>query len=104
MLGKYHTAPLNARCTYDADLPHHRTRSDLTHDPIYHLHPSARLDLRSPLVLQPVSPNHNPAIVDHYYITGVYSANSQSVHNFYIYLYLPNDYDTTFEVLELVTV
>ena len=76
----------------------------MTHEPIYHLHPSAKLDLlQSPLVLQPASPNHNPALIENYNITGVHSTNPQSEHNFYIYLYLPNDYNTTDEVLELIT-
>jgi hypothetical protein len=103
MLGKIQSAPLNARRTYDAVLPHHHTRSNLSYDPIYQLHPSVRLDLQSPLVLQPTSTNHNPALVENTYITGVHSTNPQSENNFSIYLYLPIDYNTTNEVLELVT-
>jgi hypothetical protein len=55
-------------------------------------------------VLQPASPNQNPALIENCYITGVHSTKPYSEHNFYLYLYLPNDYNTTDEVLELITI
>ena len=69
MLGKYHSTPLNARCAYAAVLSPHHTRANMTTDPILHLHPSARLDLQSPLLLQLASPNHMPGLIESYYVT-----------------------------------
>jgi hypothetical protein len=42
-------------------------------------------------------------IIENYYITGVYSTNPRNEHTFYIYIYLPNDYNTVNELLDLLT-
>ena len=56
---------------------------------MYIHHPSRRLDLQSPLALNPISPSHTPELIDNLYLTGVYSNDSTTTSAFLIYIYLP---------------
>jgi hypothetical protein len=42
-------------------------------------------------------------IIENYYITGVYSTYPRNENTFYIYNYLPNDYNTVSELVDLLT-
>jgi hypothetical protein len=61
--------------------------TDLT----YLYHPSPRQDLQSSLALIPLSPAHNPALLEYQYLTGVHSANHPNVNTYTIYMYLLHD-------------
>ena len=84
-------------------LPPHHDRADLSADPIYFNHPSAREDLQHPLLLHPAAPGLNSVVIENYYVTGVHSNNTQNNTSFCIYIYLPNDYDHTANVIEILT-
>ena len=43
-------------------------------------------------------------ILHHYFISGIYSTNPRNESSFYIYIYLPIDYTTVNEVLDLLTI
>jgi hypothetical protein len=61
----YHDAPFNARMLDTIIYPSVVDRDDiLQSDPIYCYHPSVRHDLQSPLALNPISPTHNPILVE----------------------------------------
>ncbi len=78
------------------------SRADLSSDPIYLHHPSAREDLQSPLALQHASPTHAPVYIDNYYINGIRSSTATNDNSFDIYLFLPNHYDSESDLLELL--
>jgi hypothetical protein len=101
-ISNYHLAPLGARRIYDVILPPSHDRADLTADPIYFYHPSARQDPQSPLSIQPTAPITTPVLIENYYISGVYSTNPRNESNLYVYIYLPSDYNTVNEVLNLL--
>ncbi len=42
--------------------------------------------------------------IENYYITGVHSSNTQNDISFYVYIYLPNDYDHTTDVIDIITI
>ena len=42
-------------------------------------------------------------LIEHYYISGIYYNNSRNESNFYVYIYLPIDYNIVNEVLDLLT-
>jgi hypothetical protein len=81
-ISNYYTAPLGARRILEAVLPPTHDRNDLTADTIYFHHPSAKEDLQHPLLLQPATHSHNPVNIENYYITGVYSNNTQNDNSF----------------------
>jgi hypothetical protein len=66
-------------------------------------HPSAREDLQHPLLLHPAAPTLIPVIIENYCITGIYSTNTQNDISFYVYIYLPNDYDQTTDGIDVLT-
>ncbi len=90
---KYHTVPLGARRIYEAVHPPMYARDDLTADPIYYFHPSAREDLQSPFFMQFLNPSHNAVIIENYYITRIYSTDPQNDISFYALVYLHKDYN-----------
>jgi hypothetical protein len=87
----------------EAVLPPHHDRADLSADPIYFNHPSAREDLQHPLLLRPAAQGLNSVVIENYYVTGVHSNNSQNQASFYIYIYLPTDYDHTTGLIDVLT-
>ncbi len=105
-ISNYYTAPLGARRILEAILPPAHDCTDLSADPIYLHHPSAREDLQHPLLLHPAAPTLNSTIIDDYYITGIYSTSIQNDNIFYNYIYLPNDYDYdhTTDVIDIITI
>jgi hypothetical protein len=102
-ISSYYTPPLGARRILEAVLPLTHDRSDLSADTIYFYHPSAREDLQHPLLLQHIAPTLNSVIIENYFITGIYSTNTQNDSSFHIYIYLPNDYDNTTNVIHILT-
>ncbi len=84
-------------------LPPTHDRNDLSADTIYFHHPSAREDLQHPLLLHPATQTHNPVNIENYYITGVYSNNTQNDNSFNVYIYLPNDYEQTTDITDIIT-
>ena len=60
-------------------------------DPTYLYHPSPGQDLHSPFALTPLSPAHNPVLIENQYLTGVHSAKDPNVSTYTIYMYLPHD-------------
>jgi hypothetical protein len=42
-------------------------------------------------------------IIENYYITGIHSNNTQNYASFHIYIYLPNDYDHTTDIIDIFT-
>jgi hypothetical protein len=103
-IGRYYTAPFGARGILEAVLPPTHDRSDLPADPIYFNHPSAREDLQYPLLLYPSAPTLNAFTIGNYYITGVHSTNTHNDISFHVYIYLPNDYGHTTDVIEIITI
>jgi hypothetical protein len=103
-ISNFYTAPLGARSILEAVLPPTHDRSDLSADPIYFNHPSAREDLQHPLLLCPSAPSLNSVTIENYYITGVLSSNTQNDISFYVYIYLPNDFDHTTDVIDILTI
>jgi hypothetical protein len=103
-ISSYYTAPLGARSILEAVLPPTHIRSDLSADPIYFNHPSAREDLQHSLLLSPTELAHNAVTIKTYYITGVHSTNTQNDISFHVYIYLPNDYDHTTDIIDIVTI
>ncbi len=99
----YYTALLGARRILEAGLPPNHDRNDFTADAIYLHHPSAREDLQHPLLLQPATQSHNPVHIENYYITGVYSDNTQNDISFNVYIYLPIDYEQTTDIIDIIT-
>jgi hypothetical protein len=81
----------------------HHARADPSADPIYFDHPSAREDLHHPLLLRPAAPGLNSIVIENYYVTGVHSNNTQNYANFHVYIYLPNDYEHTTDVIDILT-
>ena len=102
-INNYYTPPLGARRTLEAVLPPTHDRTYLSADSIYFHHTSAKEDLQHPLLLQPATPTLNSVIIESYYITCIYSTSTQNDNSFYIYIYLPNDYDNTTDVIEILT-
>jgi hypothetical protein len=102
-ISSYYTAPLGARRILEAVLPLSHDRNDPTTDTIYFHHPSARKDLHHPLILQPATQTHSPVNIVNYYITGVYSDNTHSDSSFNVYIYHPNDYEQTTDVIDIIT-
>jgi hypothetical protein len=102
-ISNYNTAPLGARRILEAVLPPTHDCNDLSADPIYFHHPSAREDLQHPLLLQPEAPTLNSVSIENYFVTGIYSTNSHNDNNFHVYIYLPNDYDNTADIIEILT-
>ncbi len=43
-------------------------------------------------------------VIENYCVTGVHSSNTQNYASFYVYIYLPNDYDHTTDVVEILTI
>ena len=41
--------------------------------------------------------------IENYYVTGVHSTSPRNENTFYIYIYLPNDYNTVNEILDLLS-
>jgi hypothetical protein len=103
-ISNYYTAPLGSRRILEAGLPSAHDRTDLSADPIYFYHPSAREYLHHPLLLHPAAPTVHPVIIDNYYITSIYSTNTQNNSSFYIYIYLPNDYDQTTNIIDILII
>ncbi len=64
-IGNYHDAPLNAR-KIDTNVYSTAANRDniLDTDHVYLYHPSPRQDLQSPLALTPLSPAHNPVLIE----------------------------------------
>ena len=102
-ISSYFSAPLGGRRILEVVLPPHHDRADLSTDPIYFNHPSAREDLQHPLLLHPAAPGLNSVVIENYYVTGVHSNNTLSNTSFYIYIYIPNDYDHTTDVVDILT-
>ena len=102
-ISNYYTAPLGARHILEAVLPPIYDRNDLSADPIYFHHPSTKEDLQHHLLPQPASPTLSSVIIENYYVTGIYSENSQNDNNFHVYIYLPNDYDNTTDIIDILT-
>ena len=102
-ISSYFSAPLGGRRVLEEVLPPHHNRDDLSEDPIYFNHPSAREDLQHPLLLRPAAPGLNSVIIENYYVTGVHSNTSQNDTSFYVYIYLPNDYDYNTDVIDILT-
>ena len=98
-----YTAPVGARRVLEEVIPPTHDRNDLSADPIYFHHPSAREDLQHPLLLQPASPALSSVIIEFYFITGVYSTNSQNDSSCHVYIYLPNDYGNTTNIIDILT-
>jgi hypothetical protein len=90
-ISSYCLAPLGGRRVLEVFLPPNHDRDDLSADPIYFNHPSARGDLQHPLLLHPAAQGHNSVAIENYYITGVHSNNSQNDTSLYVHMYLPND-------------
>ncbi len=42
--------------------------------------------------------------IENDYITGVHSANTQNDISFHVHIYLPNDYDHTTDVIDIITI
>jgi len=93
-IGNYHDVPLSAR-KLDKNVYPTAVDRDITleTDPIYLYHPSPRQDLRSPFALTPMSPAHNPVLIENECLTGVHSAKDPNVSTCKIYMYLPHDID-----------
>ncbi len=104
IISNYHTAPLGARSVLAAVLPPTHDRNDLSEDPIYFNHPLAREDLQHPLLLHPAASGLQPVAIENYYITGISSSNTQNENSFDVYLYLPNDYDQTTDIVDILTI
>ena len=102
-ISSYFSAPLGGRRVLEAVIPPHHDRADISADPIYFNHPSAREDLQHPLLLRPAAQGLNSVVIENYYVTGVHSTNSQNHASFYIYIYLPNDYDHTTDLIDVLT-
>jgi hypothetical protein len=102
-INNYYTAPLGDRRILEAVLPPTHDRNDFSADPIYLHHPSAREDLQHPLLLQPTTPTLNSEIIENYFVTSIYSTNSQNDNSFHVYIYLPNDYDNTTDIIDILT-
>jgi hypothetical protein len=64
-------------------------RGEIDNDCLYIHHPSRRLDLQSPLALQPISPSHSPDLINNSYLTGVHSTDSPTTSAFTVHLYIP---------------
>ena len=102
-ISSYYSAPLGGRRVLEAVLPPHHDRADLTADPIYFNHPSAREDLQHPLLLRTSALGLNSVVIENYYVTGVHSNTSQDHASFFVYIYLPNDYDHTTDLINVLT-
>ena len=63
-ISSYYSEPLGARSILEAVLPQNHNRDDLTADPIYFNHPSAREDLQHPLLLALSDPTHNAMTIE----------------------------------------
>jgi hypothetical protein len=93
-IGNYHDAPLNARKIDKNVYPTAADRVNILEtDPIYLYHPTPRQDLQSPFALTPLSPAHNPILLENQYLTGVHSAKDPNTSTYKIYIYIPHDID-----------
>jgi hypothetical protein len=73
-------------------------------DPFYLYHPSTRQDLQSPLAINnPLSPAHNPILIENKYLTSVHSAKDPNVITYTIFMYLPHDVDYKFTIRTVLT-
>jgi hypothetical protein len=43
-------------------------------------------------------------VIENYYITGVYSTNPRNEKAFYVYIYLPNNYNIVNDLLDLLAI
>jgi hypothetical protein len=65
IVGHFHDAPLNARKLDKNVVPKAVDRINILQtDPISLFHPSTRQDLHCPLALTPLSPAHNPVLIE----------------------------------------
>jgi len=102
-ISNYYSAPLCGRQILEAVLPPTHDRASLSSDPIYFHHPSPREDLQHPLLLRTTTQGLNSVVIENYYVTGVHSHNTQNSASFSVFIYLPNDYDHTTDIIELLT-
>ncbi len=103
LLGSFHTAPLNARRVDPNVYPTPTDRESVLANPIYYHHPSARLDLQSPLALNPISPAHSPVLIDNYYITGTHSGHDPNTSSYKLTMFLHNLDDPATVIKPLLT-
>ena len=90
-IGNYHDAPLNARKIDKNVYPTTADRNNiLKTDSIYLYHSSPRQDLQSSFTLTPLSPAHNPVLIENQYLTGVHSAKDKKVSTYKNLMYLPH--------------
>ena len=89
VIGSFHNAPLSFRMHSTHVHPAVGRRGELYNDCFYLHHPSRRLDLQSPLALNPITQNHTPQLIDNLYLTGVYSNDSATTNAFIFYIYIP---------------
>ncbi len=75
-ISNYFSAPLGGRRILEEVLTAYHVRADLSADPIYFNHPSAREDLQHPLLLRPAAQGLNSIVIENYYVTGVHSNNT----------------------------
>ena len=68
---------------------------------LYLRDPSRRLNLQSPLALNPISPNHTPELIDNHYRKGVYSNDSATTSAFLFYIYIPEA--STYDIANILT-
>ena len=43
-------------------------------------------------------------VIENYYVTGVHPNNTQNYASFSVFIYLPNDYDHTTDIIEILTI
>jgi hypothetical protein len=100
----YHDAPINARKIDKNVCPTAADRNNIVEmDPIYLYHPSPRQDLQNPLALTPLSPAHNPVLLENQCLTGVHSAKDPNINTYKIYIYLPHNIDYKTTVVTILT-
>jgi hypothetical protein len=93
-IGNFHDAPLNARKIDKNVYPYSADRDTILEaDPICLYHPFACQDLQSPLALTPLSPTHNPILIENQYLTGVHSVKDPNIRTYKNFLYLLRDVD-----------
>jgi hypothetical protein len=61
-------------------------------------------DLQHPLLLHPAAQGLNSVVIENYYVTGVQSSNTQNDASFSVHIYLPNDYDHTTDIIDILTI
>jgi len=102
-IGNYHDALLNSRKLDKNVYPSAVIRKNILEtDPLYLYHPSPRQDLQNPCALTPLSPAHNPVLIENQYLTGVYSAKSPNVISYKIYVCLPHDINHKTTILTFI--